>query len=78
MRFQSFWSEQEKANQVQHWRPSHPMEIIQRLVRNVAFATRESSGEEAIESVPFPLRTPLLSAFENAEQRSGDYPPIRE
>ena len=66
-----------EGESVQHWRPSHPMEIIQRLVRNVAFATRESSGEERSNRL-LSLFEPLLSAFENSEQRSGDYPPIRE
>jgi len=53
------------------------MEIIQRLVRNVAFATREANGEERSKQF-LSLFAPLLSVFENAEQRSGDYPPIRE
>jgi hypothetical protein len=72
-----FLVEAGEGESVQHWRPSHPMEIIQRLVRNVAFATRESSGEERSNRF-LSLFEPLLSAFENSEQRSGDYPPIRE
>ena len=61
---------------VPQWRPSHPMEIIQRLTRNVAFAIREASGEERSNQF-LKLFAPLLSAFENAQERSGDYPPIR-
>jgi hypothetical protein len=66
-----------EGDSVHQWRPSHPMEIIQRLVRNVAFATREASGEERSKRF-LDLFEPLLSAFENTQQRSGDYPPIRE
>ena len=66
-----------EGDSVHQWRPSHPMEIIQRLVRNVAFATREASGEERSKRF-LDLFEPLLSAFENTQQRSCDYPPIRE
>ena len=71
-----FLVEVSEGESVQQWRPSHPMEIIQRLVRNVAFAIRESNGEE--HSAQFLLLfQPLLSAFENTEKRPDDYPPIR-
>ncbi|MAI22631.1 MAG: hypothetical protein CL828_01110 [Crocinitomicaceae bacterium] len=57
------------------WRPAHSMEIVQRLVRNVAYALREKGDEEKGERM-LNVFQPLLSSFENAEERSGDYPNV--
>ena len=51
------------------------MEIVQRLVRNVAYALREAGDEEKAEGM-LDVFQPLLSSFENAEERSGDYPNV--
>jgi hypothetical protein len=51
------------------------MEIVQRLVRNVAYALREEGDEEKAERM-LDVFQPLLSSFENAEERSGDYPNV--
>ena len=57
------------------WRPALSMEIVQRLVRNVAYALREAGDEEKAERM-LDVFQPLLSSFENAEERSGDYPNV--
>jgi regulator of sirC expression with transglutaminase-like and TPR domain len=57
------------------WRPAHPMEIVQRLVRNVAYALREHGDQDRADRM-LDVFKPLLSSFENAEERSGDYPNV--
>ena len=67
--------EDEGSDSGRQWRPAHPMEIVQRLVRNVSYALREQGDEERAKRM-LEVFQPLLSSFENAEERSGDYPNV--
>ena len=51
------------------------MEVVQRLVRNVGFALRESGEEQQADQV-LEVFAPLLSTFENAAERSDDHPNV--
>lgn len=70
-----FLSHMENEESGRQWRPAQTMELIQRLVGNVAFAFREE-GDEERSSQLLDVFSPLLSAFENAEKRSDDYPNV--
>ena len=52
-----------------------PWRWVQRLVRNVGFAMRESGEQQQAERL-MEVFAPLLSSFENAEERSGDQPNV--
>ncbi|HBP45391.1 MAG TPA: hypothetical protein DD635_05780 [Flavobacteriales bacterium] len=67
--------EVDDGDSLRQWRPAHSMEIVQRLVRNVAYSLREHGDEEKAE-VMLEVFQPLLSSFENAEESSGDYPSL--
>lgn len=66
-----FLSHMEGDASAKSWRPAHSIEIVQRLVRNVVYALREQSEVQKADEL-LVLFEPLLSSFENAEERSGD------
>lgn len=67
-----FLAHVEPDESARQWRPAHPMEAIQRLVRNVAFALKETDDEQRSHGM-LKLFEPLLMAFENAQERSDDH-----
>tara|TARA_B110000285_G_C15085156_1_gene595780 strand:+ start:506 stop:1429 length:924 start_codon:yes stop_codon:yes gene_type:complete len=71
-----FLSHLDQNETARQWRPCSSVEIILRLVQNVAFSLRES-GELNREMELINSFAPLLSSFEDSEERSNDHPPIR-
>lgn len=70
-----FLSHIDTSDSGRSWRPAHTMEVVQRLVRNVGFALRESGEEQQADEV-LEVFAPLLSTFENAAERSDDHPNV--
>lgn len=66
-----FLAHVEPDESARQWRPAHPMETIQRLVKNVAFALKETDDDQRSLWM-LELFQPLLVAFENAQERSDD------
>ncbi|MDA0303392.1 MAG: hypothetical protein O3B45_03460 [Bacteroidetes bacterium] len=71
-----FLSHLDQDETARQWRPCSTLEIVHRLVQNVAFALREA-GELHREKELLNSFEPLLSSLEDAEERSNDHPTIR-
>jgi len=66
-----FLSHMDAQHSGKQWRPAHSMEVMQRLVKNVAYALREQADATRADQL-LELFNPLLTTFENAEERTGD------